>query len=232
VIDFSAKRVLTFDCYGTLIDWERGILASFRSILAAHGTVAGDEDLLTIYGELESTAERGAYRPYRDVLVSVSHQLGERLGLRVSQAEAARFADSVGDWPVFPDTPVALSALKGRFRLAIISNVDDDLFARTHEKLGTAFDWVVTAEQVRSYKPSLNNFRQALARIGLPREHVLHVAQSLFHDHGPAKQLGLETVWVNRRHGRPGTGATPAATVLADLEVPDLATLARLAGAM
>ena len=231
MIDFTAKRVLTFDCYGTLIDWERGILTALRPILAAHGVVAGDDELLTLYGELESTAEQGAYRPYRDLLMGVSHQLGARLGILVSEAESAGFADSVGDWPVFPDTPAALVALKGRFGLAIISNVDDDLFARTHEKLGTTFDWVVTAEQVRSYKPSLNNFRQALSRIGQPTEYVLHVAQSLFHDHGPAKQLGLETVWVNRRHGRPGPGATPPAPALADLEVPDLAALVRLAEA-
>ena len=133
--------------------------------------------------------------------------------------------------PPFADTQPALKAFERRFRLAIISNTDDDLFARTNQQLDVAFDWIVTAQQVKSYKPSLNNFRQALARIGLPTEQVLHVAQSLFHDHVPAKQLGLETVWVNRRHGKAGSGATPIADARPDLEVPDLATLVTLSGA-
>ena len=125
-----------------------------------------------------------------------------------------------------------MKTLGRRFRLAIISNTDDDLFARTNQQLDVAFDWIVTAQQVKSYKPSLNNFRQALAHIGLPTEQVLHVAQSLFHDHVPAKQLGLETVWVNRRHGKAGSGATPMADARPDLEVPDLATLVTLSGAV
>lgn len=228
MIDFTTKRVLTFDCYGTLVDWETGILTTLRPILAGYGVAADAERLLTLFGELESKAEQGRYRPYREVLMAVLPELGERLGVTVSKTEAARFADSVGDWPTFSDTPTALAALKRRFRLGIISNVDDDLFARTTQKLGVVFDWVVTAQQVGSYKPSPNNFRQALARIGLPKEEILHAAQSLFHDHVPAKQLGLDTVWVNRRHGKPGPGATPPASVRPDLEVPDLATLARL----
>ena len=124
-----------------------------------------------------------------------------------------------------------MRALGRRFRLAIVSNVDDDLFARTNQQLDVTFDWIVTAQQVKSYKPSPNNFREALARIGLPTEQVLHVAQSLFHDHVPAKQLGLETVWVNRRHGKAGSGATPIADARPDLEVRDLATLVTLSGA-
>jgi 2-haloacid dehalogenase len=115
--------------------------------------------------------------------------------------------------------------------LTIIANTDDDLFARTNQQLGVTFDWIVTAQQVKSDKPSLNNFRQALARIGLPTEQVLHVAQSLFHDHVPAKQLRLDTVWVNRRHDRTGPGATPIADARPDLEVRDLATLVSLSGA-
>lgn len=157
--------------------------------------------------------------------------LGERLSFSPSEPEQVRFATSVGNWPPFANTPVALTTLKRRFKLAIISNVDDDLFALTNKKLGVVFDWVITAQQVGSYKPSLNNFRQALSRIGLPKENVLHAAQSLFHDHMPAKQLGLDTVWVNRRHGKVGSGASPSANVRPDLEVPDLATLARLSGA-
>lgn len=231
MIDFTTKRVLTFDCYGTLIDWETGILSTLQPILTDHGVTADAEQLLALHAELESAAEQGPYAPYRQLLMTVLRGLGERLSFTPSAAEQSRFADSVGDWPPFADTRAALRALRRRFRLAIISNTDDDLFARTNQQLDVAFDWIVTAQQVKSYKPSLNNFRQALARIGLPTEQVLHVAQSLFHDHVPAKQVGLETVWINRRHGKAGSGATPIADARPDLEVRDLATLVSLSGA-
>jgi 2-haloacid dehalogenase len=228
MIDFACKRVLTFDCYGTLIDWETGILAALQPLLVQHGVRATAECLLTLYSELEPIAEHGPYRPYRKILMTVLHGMGERLGFHPTAMEAAQFADTVGDWPPFADTRRALLALKRAFKLAIISNVDDDLFARTQQHLGVDFDWVITAQQVGSYKPSLHNFQQALARIGLPSSQVLHVAQSLFHDHVPAKQLGLDTVWVNRRHDKIGPGATPPAHAHPDLEVPDLDTLVRL----
>jgi 2-haloacid dehalogenase len=230
MIDFAAKRVLTFDCYGTLIDWETGLLAAMRPILARHGAAADDERLLALYGEAEAALERGPYRPYREVLAAALAEVARGLGAAVSPGEVAAFADSVGDWPAFADTPGALAALARRFRLAIVSNIDDDLFARSQPRLGVAFDWIVTAQQVKRYKPAPDHFRVALARIGHPPAEVVHVAQSLFHDHVPAKALGLETVWVNRRHGKAGAGATPPASVAPDLEVPDLATLARLAG--
>jgi 2-haloacid dehalogenase len=228
MIDFASKRVLTFDCYGTLIDWETGILSTLQPILMAHGVTAEDERLLALHGELESAAEQGPYMSYRQLLATVLRGFGERLGFIPSAIEQSRFADSVGDWPPFPDTRVALRALQRRFRLAIISNTDDDLFARSNQRLEVTFDCIVTAQQVKSYKPSLNNFRQALERIRVPKEQVLHVAQSLFHDHVPAKQLGLETVWVNRRRGKAGPGATPPAHAQPDLEVQDLATLVTL----
>ena len=216
MLDFDRYSHLTFDCYGTLIDWERGILAALRPILERHG-------------ELEAAAEGGPYQPYRAVLAAVVDGLGARLGFAPSPEERAAFAASVGDWPPFPDTVAALQALARRFRLVILSNVDDDLFAGSARQLGVDFAAVVTAQQVGSYKPDRRNFRFALARLGVPDEQVLHVAQSLFHDIVPAKELGLATVWVNRRHDRPGWGATPSATAQPDLEVPDLRTLARLA---
>jgi 2-haloacid dehalogenase len=228
-LDFSRKAVLTFDCYGTLIDWEAGILAAVRPILRAHGVEAGDDQVLELFARLESAAEAGPYRPYAQILASVMRGLGQRLGFAPGPAEVGALAASVGDWPPFSDSVAALAALKRRFRLAIISNIDDDLFAASQRRLGVDFDWIITAQQARSYKPSLNNFRLALERIGVPQEQVLHVAQSLFHDHVPAKQLGLETVWVNRRGGQPGPGATPPAEAQPDLEVPDLRTLAELA---
>jgi 2-haloacid dehalogenase len=229
MIDLRDIRVLTFDCYGTIVDWEAGIVAVLRPILGRAGVTVDDERLLALYGEVEAAAEAGAYRPYREVLGEVLRGLGDRLGFAPTEAERAAFGASVGDWPPFPDAPAALAALKRRFKLAIVSNVDDDLFARTNERLGVDFDWVVTAQQVRSYKPAPAHFLTALDRIGLPPSRVLHVAQSLYHDHVPAKRLGLRTVWVNRRHGKAGPGATPPAEATPDLEIPDLATLAELA---
>ncbi len=147
MIDFTTKRVLTFDCYGTLIDWETGILSTLQPILADHGVTADAERLLALHAELESAAEQGPYTPYRQLLMTVIRGLGERLGFTPSAAEQSRFADAVGDWPPFADTRAALRALGRRFRLAIISNVDDDLFARTNQQLDVTFDWIVTAQQ-------------------------------------------------------------------------------------
>jgi 2-haloacid dehalogenase len=137
----------------------------------------------------------------------------------------------VGEWPAFPDSRGALARLKEHFALAVITNCDDDLFAASNRRLGVTFDAVITAQQVGSYKPSHRNFEVAFERIGAPRERILHVAQSLFHDHVPAKELGLTTVWVDRRHDRPGSGATPPTSATPDLVVPDMATLADLATA-
>jgi 2-haloacid dehalogenase len=231
MLDFDRFTYLTFDCYGTLIDWERGILAALRPVLDRHGIAIADDAALELYGELESAAERGPYRAYRDLLATVMDGFGERLGFVPSADERGALAMSVGDWPPFPDTVEALRALTDRFRLVILSNIDDDLFALSARHLGVAFAAVVTAQQVGSYKPDPRNFRTLLARLGTTPDRVLHVAQSLFHDIAPANALGLTTVWVNRRHDRPGSGATPPATARPDLEVPDLRTLARLASA-
>ena len=229
MLDFARYTHLTFDCYGTLIDWERGILAALRPVLDRHGIALSDDELLERYGELEAAAEAGAYRPYREILATVLDGFGARLGFAPSAAERAAFADSVGDWPTFPDTVEALRALASRYKLVILSNIDDDLFARSAQRLQTDFADVITAQQIGSYKPNPRNFRFALNRLGVPTDRVLHVAQSLFHDIVPAKAFGLTTVWVNRRHDHPGSGATPAATATPDLEVPDLRTLAQLA---
>jgi 2-haloacid dehalogenase len=148
------------------------------------------------------------------------------LKVKLPAGAAAAFGDSVGDWPAFADSTDALRSLHKRFRLGVITNCDDDLFARSNERLGVDFDWVVTAQQAGSYKPDSHNFDVAFERLGLPRDRILHVAQSLFHDHVPAKRLGLSTVWINRRHDRPGSGATPPAEATPDLELPDMASLA------
>lgn len=226
--NFRQFRVLTFDCYGTLIDWESGILAALRPLLAAHGKSLADDKLLELYGELEAEAEAGEYQRYRKILERVAHGVGKRLGFEASEQEARALPESLKQWPPFPDTVATLRKLKTRYKLAIVSNTDDDLFAQTARLLEVPFDWVITAQQAGSYKPSHNNFKLALERIALPPEQVLHCAQSVYHDVVPARALGLATVWVNRR-GAKGGGATKAAQGEPDLEVPDLKTLAELA---
>ncbi len=228
-LDFGRFDALTFDCYGTLIDWETGIASALRACLDPHGVAATDDELLEAYGRAEASAEAGPYRRYREVLARAFRDVCDAQGIEPTGEEVARFAGSVGQWPAFADSPTALARLKARFRLGVITNCDDDLFALSSARLGVTFDWVVTAQQVGSYKPDERNFLAAFARLRLPRARILHVAQSLFHDHVPAKRLGLSTVWVDRRHDRPGFGATPPADAAPDLVVPDMATLADLA---
>ena len=226
MLNFDRFEALTFDCYGTLIDWETGIGDALRPIFEAHDVTPQADQTLELFGELESTAEKGPYLDYKSILRTVLSGMGQRLGFTPTAPELDRFGLSVADWPAFSDSARALRALKHRYKLGILSNIDDDLFAYSAPRLGVAFDWVITAQQAHSYKPSLNNFHLAIERLGLPRDRILHVAQSLYHDIAPAKSLGLATVWVNRRHGRPGSGATPPAQAQPDLEVPDLETLA------
>jgi 2-haloacid dehalogenase len=228
-LDFSAFDVLTFDCYGTLIDWEAGILAGLQAVLEPRGVAAGDDDLLERYARHEAAIEAGPYRRYRDVLAGALRGVCAELGTEPTEDEAAAFGGSVGEWPAFADSPAALARLARRFRLAVITNCDDDLFADSNRRLGVTFEWVITAQQVGAYKPSRRNFEVAFERIGVPRERILHVAQSLFHDHVPAKELGMTTAWIDRRHDRPGSGATPPASAVPDVVSPDMATLAGLA---
>jgi 2-haloacid dehalogenase len=229
VLDLAAFDVLSFDCYGTLIDWESGLLAALAPLFAAHGAPFAPEPVLERFAAIEAELESGTFMEYRRVLAGVLDRLAARHGFSPTPPEIVRFSTSVGDWPAFPDTVEALGALATRYKLAIISNVDDDLFAASAIRLQVPFNWVITAQQVRSYKPCLDNFRRAIERIGVSPARHLHVAQSLYHDIGPARQLGLSTVWVNRRHGRQGSGATPPAEATPDLEVPDLRSLAEMA---
>jgi 2-haloacid dehalogenase len=228
-LDFDRFDVLTFDCYGTLIDWEAGILAALRAPLAAHGIAAPDDALLEAFARHEAELEAGPYRPYREVLGEVLEAMLGHFGQAAMLDERAAFGGSVADWPAFADSPAALARLHERFKLGVITNCDDDLFAASEARLGISFDWVVTAQQARRYKPNPRGFELMFERVGLPPARILHIAQSLFHDHVPAKRLGLSTVWVDRRGGQPGSGATPPATATPDLTVPDMATLAGLA---
>ncbi len=222
-MDPAAFDVITFDCYGTLIDWEAGMVASLRRI--ASWPVA-DEELLERFATHEAEAEGGPYRPYREILATSAHGIARDVGIDLTEEAARRFGTSVGEWPAFADSTDALRRLSERYRLGVITNCDEDLFTASNRRLGVRFDWVVTAERVRSYKPNPRHFEVALEEIGLPTERVLHVAQSLFHDHVPAKRLGLSTVWIDRRAGKVGSGATPPAEAEPDLTYPSLAAFA------
>jgi len=225
-VDFVRFKALTFDCYGTLIDWETGLLEAMWPILAAHGHAPDDAQILDIYSQIEPQ-EQNPYRPYRQVLANIVHRFGARLGFAVSEAEAKRLPDSLKNWPPFPDTVPALRRLSQRYELAIISNTDDDLFAGTARRLAIKFDQVITAEQAKAYNPSSAPFLLALKRLGLAPHEVLHVGQSVYHDVLPAKALGLCTALVYRR----GFGATRRTEGDPDVRVPDLETLANIAGA-
>ncbi|MBG1265213.1 haloacid dehalogenase type II [Nostoc sp. WHI] len=223
MIDFNNYKTLTFDCYGTLIDWENGILGVLKPLLLAHNSNLDDDQILELFAGFEAELEKGEYIKYREVLRRVVQKFGERFAFEPTADELNSLADSIQYWLPFPDTVEALRALHSKFKLVIISNVDDDLFAFSAKHLKVEFDQIITAEQAKSYKPSLNNFRLAIERIDLPLEQILHVAASVYHDIVTAKSLGLSTVWVNRRAVQKG-----AAVSQPDLEVPDLKTLAAL----
>ncbi len=227
MLDFGPFEILTFDCYGTLINWEEGILRCMRRILSAHGKEIDDATILQHYGDFEARAEQGAYRSYREVLKSVVQQFGGKFGFTPTDHEARSLAESLKEWKPWPDTVEALRELENRFRLSIISNVDDDLFADTRPQLGVAFRCIITAQQAQAYKPSLKIFELALGRLGVPASRILHVGQSLYHDVIPAQSLGLATVWVNRPSARKNLGAVKAAEATPDLEVQSLQELGK-----
>lgn len=223
MLDFDQFQWISFDCYGTLIDWETGIAEAVAPVLASHGIRKSRAEILALFADVEPRVQRAGYLEYRRVLRRVMALIGRELGFNPSESELACLGDSLPNWPVFPDTVDALRELQSRFKLAVISNVDDDLFAGTAETLGVDFDVVVTAQQVRRYKPSLRNFRAAAARMAVAENAWLHVAESLYHDIAPANQLGIASIWVNRANRGGGTRRVDA---VPDLVVPDLATLA------
>jgi 2-haloacid dehalogenase len=219
---------VSFDCYGTLIDWESGILGYVRPLLRAKDCNAPDSQILNLYSELEPRQQSGRYRGYREVLAGVMHGFARELNFELSGAEAAGLAESIADWKPFPDTVHGLQQLKSRYKLAILSNIDDDLFALTAKRLEVPLDLVVTAQQVQSYKPSHRNFETLLARINASQEKLLHAAESLYHDVAPARELGISTVWVNRRQNKPAA-ATRLAEAKPDIEVASVGELAETA---
>jgi 2-haloacid dehalogenase len=226
--DFAA---LTFDCYGTLIDWEQGLLNELMPWTARHGLTISDDEILQTFASLEPKHQmQMPDKPYPQVLQAVYLDLAAHWRIPASDHEVRAFGNSIGRWPAFADTAPSLQYLKHHYKLVILSNVDRASFAESNKKLGVSFDRIITAQDVGSYKPDPRNFARlitALDEMGVSKSRVLHTAQSLFHDIVPAKAAGLATVWVNRRRGKPGGGATakPGQSVSPDLEVASLAEL-------
>lgn len=226
-----AITAITFDCFGTLIDWEAGILRALRPILSVHGVRAGDAELLTLYAQAEAELERGPYMPYRDVLAGVADHIAEHFGIALEDRERDRLADSVARWEPFADSPAALRRLATQHALVICSNIDDDLLVAPvgkleHREETPLFERLVTAQYCRSYKPDPRHFRVALALLGLQPGQVLHVAQSKYHDLAIARSLGMATCWVNRPSVLEGRGVTLPAEAEPDMTVASLSELA------
>ena len=231
-MDLTRFKALSFDCYGTLIDWETGMLAVLGPWAREQGLDVADEQLLLAYGDAEAAAERDMPTAlYPEVIGAAFRAAGAQLGTTVSEVWAQRLGASVPDWPAFPDSADALARLRARNQLIILSNVHRAGFAGSNRWLQGDFAAVITAEDVGGYKPAENHFRaldRTLPELGVDRSELLHVAQSLFHDHVPAKREGLPSVWINRRHGNPGWGATPEPTDAwaYDLEFPSMGDFA------
>ncbi|HEV7337099.1 MAG TPA: haloacid dehalogenase type II [Bosea sp. (in: a-proteobacteria)] len=226
-------KVLTFDCYGTLIDWETGIWNALQPLISAGGLDLDREEALARFGRIESEIEEAAPSlRYSTLLAAVHARLAKDLGVHIHADLNERFGGSVPDWPAFPDSAEALAYLKRHFRLVILSNVDRASFAASNRKLGVSFDAIYTAEDIGSYKPDPRNFvhllRHLEADLGLEAGAVLHTAQSLFHDHVPAERAGLARAWIDRRFGMAGSGATqdPATRPHVDFHFKSLAELA------
>ncbi len=227
-LDLHRFDFMSFDVYGTLIDWESGIIQAMCPILRQYDLEWTNQQILQAFARYETVAQQPPYLNYPDVLSQVLEAIFEELGIRPSTEDLAAFAGSVPDWPAFEDSSAALSVLNEQFRLAVVTNCDDALFAASNHKLGVTFDIIVTAEQARVYKPDLRPFETLIDAIGGEKARLVHVAQSLYHDHEPAKKLDLASVWINRGSARPGFGAAPAADARPDLELPDLSALAAL----
>jgi 2-haloacid dehalogenase len=211
-------KALTFDCYGTLIDWESGMFAALKPLIGKVGRDMARDDILATHARHEaSQQEQTPAKNYRDLLATVYRRIAEEWGVAVTWDECLTYGSSVKNWPAFPDSAEALKYLKQHYKLVILSNVDNQSFAASNAKLGVAFDAVYTAEDIGSYKPADRNFEYMLEKLktlGLDKPDILHTAESLFHDHGPANRHGLANCWIFRRHDKEGFGATSSPSVM------------------
>jgi 2-haloalkanoic acid dehalogenase type II len=230
--EFDDFRALSFDCYGTLIDWETGLSAELERWASVHGTDATSAELIESFGRFENEVEdEHPTALYPDVLAMTLDRIAAHYEVTASADERESFGGSVGRWPPFADSPEALARLKERFKLIILSNVDRASFMASNERLGVEFDLILTAQDIGSYKPNRRNFGallEAIGTIGVTRGELLHVAQSLYHDHEPAAAIGLPSVWIDRRHDQQGSGATrpPTSSVTPRWRYPSLAAFA------
>jgi 2-haloacid dehalogenase len=229
MIDWSRIRALTFDCFGTLVDWEKGIPRDLKAGLVTRSgkdpsTYYDDDELLRFYGLAEPAAQGTPFKTYREVLKTTLLRIADSGHLKVTDPEV--LVKGIASWPVFDDVPEALTRLKTRFKLGLVTNCDQDLLPAVVSRLGVSFDAIVTSDQVAAYKPSPKLLEEALKRLGIAKDELVHVAQSMFHDVEAASVLGIATVHLDRRGGRPG-GATPrpTANVVPDLRVRSLAEL-------
>lgn len=231
-MQLSQFKVLTFDCYGTLIDWETGMLAALKPLAKRASRALGDDDVLAAHARHESFQQTMTPNMNYSCLLAVVHKrLAEEWGASSNWDEAQAYGGSIPDWPAFADSAAALAALKRRYKLVILSNVDNASFAASNRKLGVTFDAVFTAEDIGSYKPSPRNFEYMLEKLGgygIQRSEILHTAESLYHDHKPANDFGLASCWIHRRHERGGFGATmnPGAVPHSDFRFISMAAMA------
>jgi len=207
--DFKA---LTFDCYGTLIDWESGMVEALKPLTSRVGRELSRNEILEAHARHESSQQlQTPGKTYRDLLPIVYKRLAEEWGASASWEECVAYGRSVRDWPAFMDSAGALQYLKKHFKLVILSNVDNENFAGSNKKLQVEFDAIYTAEDVGAYKPSDRNFEYMLTKmksLGIEKHEILHTAESMFHDHGPANRHGLASCWIYRRFDQDGFGAT------------------------
>ena len=191
--------LITFDCYGTLIDWESGMKNAQRNLTKRRNISFDIESLPERYIEIELEIEKESYRKYKEVLGLGVRRLFEEKGIMLSSEEEKIFADSINTWPPFNETTEVLRKIKGKYKLAILSNIDEDLIKHSIKLIGVEFDGVITAEQLKSYKPSHGHWKRMMDVFKIPKENVLHVAASYVHDIVPAKELGFQAVWINRK---------------------------------
>jgi putative hydrolase of the HAD superfamily len=229
----SDFKVLTFDCYGTLVDWESGMAEALKPLVARVGRPLSRNEVLEAHARHESSQQLTTpAKRYSELLAIVYKRLAEEWGVAAPWDECLTYGRSVKDWPAFQDSAEALNYLKRHYKLVILSNVDNESFAHSNKKLGVEFDGIFTAEDVGSYKPSPRNFEYLLEKLtarGIKKGEILHTAESLFHDHAPANQFALTTCWIHRRHAQGGFGATmnPGKTPHTDFRFTSMAEMAK-----
>ena len=228
MINFNSVKIISFDCYGTLIDWRAGIIESLTPVLKKHNIMLSEHDIINLYSSFEAALQQSEYKEYKEILYLIVNKFGQELNFKPDQEDKYSLINSLKKWKPFSDTISSLKKLKRKYKLAILSNVDNDLFSYTAELLQIDIDLLITSQDTKSYKPSLQNFKHLLNLANISnKDEILHVAGSKYHDIIPATELGLNTVFVNRYPGLTGLGID--SKIKASLEVADLTGLTEIA---